>query len=254
MALLVALAGLLVGSFLNVCIYRIPRGESVVWPSSRCPACSTPIRAWDNVPVLSYLVLGGRCRACGHPISVRYPLVELLSALLAVGMLYRFGPGPAFVIYYAWSCVLVVITFKDIDHRIIPDRFSLGGMAAGIALVPFMPISYTDALAGLALGGGLLIAVIYAYYLLTKREGMGGGDVKLLAMIGVYTGWKGVLFTIFAASLAGTAFGIPWALSRREGGSAMKAAVPFGPFLALGALVYVFFGDRIIEWYFGFLA
>jgi leader peptidase (prepilin peptidase)/N-methyltransferase len=253
MVFVVALAGLFIGSFLNVCIHRIPRGESIVWPPSRCPKCSTPIRPVDNVPVVSYLLLGGRCRACGEPISVRYPVVELLSALLAVSMLYRFGWGFTFAVYYAWACVLLVVTFIDIDHRIIPDRFSIGGMVAGLALVPFMPLTYKDSLLGLALGGGLLLAVIYGYYLVTGKEGMGGGDVKLLAMIGVFTGWKGVLFTVFAASVAGTAVGIPFALITKKGEGAMKTAVPFGPFLALGALLYVYWGERVISWYFGFL-
>jgi len=156
-------------------------------------------------------------------------------------------------VYYAWACVLLVVTFIDIDHRIIPDRFSIGGMVAGLALVPFMPLTYKDSLLGLALGGGLLLAVIYGYYLVTGKEGMGGGDVKLLAMIGVFTGWKGVLFTVFAASVAGTAVGIPFALITKKGEGAMKTAVPFGPFLALGALLYVYWGERVISWYFGFL-
>jgi leader peptidase (prepilin peptidase)/N-methyltransferase len=246
-----AFFGLFIGSFLNVCIHRIPRDESIVFPPSKCPGCGTQIKPWDNIPVVSYLILRGRCRGCGSKISLRYPVVELLSGLLAVTMLARFGPTPAALIYYAWSCVLLVITFIDIDFQIIPDSLSLGGIVVGLVLVWWLPISYSDALIGLAVGGGLLMAVIYGYYFLTGKQGMGGGDVKLLAMIGVFTGWQGVLFTIFAGSLAGTMVGIPWALANHKD---MKAAIPFGPFLALGGLVYVLWGQLIIGWYFGFLS
>ncbi|HNY65697.1 MAG TPA: prepilin peptidase [Deltaproteobacteria bacterium] len=249
--LLAAVLGLFIGSFLNVCIHRIPRDESIVFPSSKCPKCGTKIKPWDNIPVLSYLLLLGRCRGCGEKISVRYPVVELLSGLLAVTMLYRFGLTPAALIYYLWSCLLLVITFIDIDHQIIPDSLSIGGAVVGLALVWWLPVTYVDALIGLAVGGGLLIAVIYGYYFLTGKQGMGGGDVKLLAMIGVFTGWQGVLFTIFMGSLAGTLVGIPWALLQRKN---MQAAIPFGPFLALGAFLYVLWGEFIVGWYFGILS
>jgi len=242
--------GLFIGSFLNVCIHRIPLNESIVFPASRCPKCRSKIKPWDNIPLLSYLILRGRCRNCGEPISLRYPTVELLSGLLAVAMLYRFGLAPGFPIYYLWACALLVITFIDIDHQIIPDSLSIGGIVIGLVLVWWMPLSYRDALIVLGLGAGLLIAVIYGYYFLTGRQGMGGGDVKLLGMIGVFTGWQGVLFTIFMGSLLGTLVGIPWALAHRKN---MQAAIPFGPFLALGALIYVLWGDLFISWYFGIL-
>lgn len=247
---IVALAGLFIGSFLNVCIHRIPRDESIVFPASRCPKCGHKIKPWENVPVLSYLFLRGRCSGCGEQISVRYPVVELLSGLLAVAMLYRFGLTPSFYIYYLWSCVLLVITFIDIDFQIIPDSLSIGGAAVGLVLVWWLPLTYRDALLGLCLGAGLLIFVIYGYYFITGKQGMGGGDVKLLGMVGVFTGWQGVLFTIFMGSLAGTLVGIPWAFVQKKD---MKAAIPFGPFLALGALLYVLWGELIINWYFGIL-
>lgn len=248
--IIIVLLGLFIGSFLNVCIYRIPRSESIVWPGSHCPVCGQKIKPWDNIPILSYIILRGRCRGCSEKISPRYPVVEALSGLLALGMLYRFGLTVTFVIYYAWACVLLVITFIDIDYQIIPDRFSIGGIIIGLGLVYWLPVTYKDSLLGLVLGSGLLVAVIYGYYFLTKKQGMGGGDVKLLGMIGVFTGWQGVLFTIFAGSLAGTLFGLPWAFVQKK---TMKAAIPFGPFLALGALIFVFFGSQIIDWYFGFL-
>jgi leader peptidase (prepilin peptidase)/N-methyltransferase len=254
MVFLVAVLGLFIGSFLNVCIYRIPAGESIVWPGSRCPRCGKPIKPWDNIPVVSYLILRGKCRQCGSAISVRYPVVELLSALLAVAILYRFGPGAAFVIYYFWACTLLVITFIDLDHQIIPDRFSLGGAVAGLLLIPWLIVGYKDALIGLVLGAGMLAAIIYGYYLLTGKQGMGGGDVKLLGMIGVFTGWQGVLFTVFTGSLVGTIVGIPWAYFHHKDQevATLKAAIPFGPFLSLGALVYVLWGEQIMQWYFGF--
>jgi len=250
MVFLVALFGLFIGSFLNVCIHRIQKGESVVWPASHCPRCGQSLKPWDNIPVISFLLLKGRCRSCKEPISIRYPVVELLSALLAVGMLYRFGPSVSFAIYYLWACVLLIITFIDLDIQIIPDSLSLGGIAAGLVAVYWLPITYKDALIGLVLGGGLLLAIIYGYYFLTRKEGMGGGDVKLLAMIGVFTGWQGVLFTVFMSSLLGTLVGVPYGLVKK---GTLKAAIPFGPFLALGALMYVFWGQQIIDWYFGFL-
>jgi leader peptidase (prepilin peptidase)/N-methyltransferase len=242
--------GLFIGSFLNVCIHRIPLNESIVFPASRCPKCRSKIKPWDNIPVVSYLILRGRCRNCGEQISLRYPAVELLSGLLAVAMLYRFGLTPSFPIYYLWACALLVITFIDIDYQIIPDSLSIGGAIVGLVLVWWMPLSYRDALIGLGLGAGLLLVVIYGYYFLTGRQGMGGGDVKLLGMIGVFTGWQGVLFTIFMGSLLGTMAGIPWVLLKKKN---MQAAIPFGPFLALGALIYVLWGDLFINWYFGIL-
>jgi leader peptidase (prepilin peptidase)/N-methyltransferase len=243
--------GLFIGSFLNVCIYRIPRSESIVWPSSHCQNCGRKIKPWDNIPILSYIVLLGKCRSCSAKISPRYPLVEALSALLALGMLYRFGLNVPFVIYYIWACALLVITFIDIDYQIIPDSLSIGGIIAGLVLVYWLPVSYRDSVIGLVLGAGLLTAIIYGYYFLTGKQGMGGGDVKLLGMIGVFTGWEGVVFTIFMGSLVGTLFGIPWAFVQKK---TMKAAIPFGPFLALGSLIYVFWGAQLINWYFGFLS
>lgn len=246
-----AFIGLFIGSFLNVCIYRIPRDESIVFPASRCPKCGRAIRPWENIPVLSYLFLMGRCRGCREKISLRYPVVELLSALLAVAMLYRFGLTQSFLIYYLWACALLVITFIDIDFQIIPDSLSIGGIVVGLVLVWWLPIRYKDALIGLCVGAGLLISIIYGYYFLTGKQGMGGGDVKLLGMIGVVTGWQGVLFTIFMGSLIGTLVGVPWAYAQKKN---MQAAIPFGPFLALGALIYVLWGDLVINWYFGILA
>jgi len=239
--------GLIIGSFLNVCIHRLPAGQSVVHPRSRCPACGRMIRGYDNVPVLSWLLLRGRCRDCGARISARYPVVELLSGGFAAMTVTRFGPGWEALLMYLLIAAFLVITFIDIDHRIIPDVISLPGIAIGLA-ASFLPglLSPLDSVIGILAGGGSLFLVAWGYELITHREGMGGGDIKLLAMIGAFMGWKGVLFTIFVASLTGTLAGLALML-RREGG--MKLAVPFGPFLAVGAIAYLFIGPETLGWY-----
>ena len=212
-----------------------------------CPSCQTPIRFYDNVPVLSYLWLRGRCRSCGAGFSVRYPIVELISGLFAVAIFDRYGFSWESLFLYGLISALIVITFIDIDHQIIPDVISLPGIAIGF-LASFLVgyITYKESLIGIVLGGGLLLSIAWGYYLLTKKEGMGGGDIKLLAMLGAFLGWKGVIVTIVAASVIGTLVGIAVAL--RTGGG-RKLAVPFGPFISLGAILYVFFGTQLIEWY-----
>ncbi len=241
------LFGLCVGSFLNVCIYRLPLSRSVVHPRSACPHCGRTIRAYDNIPCLSWLILRGRCRDCGTSISARYPLVELISGAFAVMTVARFGFGWHGLIVYLLVAALLVVTFIDLDHRIIPDVITLPGIPVGLAasfgLTDLTPL---DSLLGILAGGGSLFLVAWGYQLLTKRDGMGGGDIKLLAMIGAFIGWQGVLMTIFVASFTGTLAGV--ALILRRGGD-MKLAVPFGPFLAVGAVAYLFIGPGLIAWY-----
>jgi leader peptidase (prepilin peptidase)/N-methyltransferase len=239
--------GLVIGSFLNVCIHRLPAGRSIVHPRSSCPGCGHLIRGYDNIPVLSYLVLRGRCRDCGARISHRYPLVELLSGGFAAMAVTRFGAGWEGLLMYALIASFLVITFIDIDHRIIPDTISLPGIVLGLA-ASFAPglLSPLQSVIGILIGGGSLFLVAWGYQLLTHREGMGGGDIKLLAMIGAFMGWQGVLFTIFVASLTGTLAGV--ALMLRQAGG-MKLAVPFGPFLAIGAIAYLFIGPETLAWY-----
>ncbi|MFW6284495.1 MAG: prepilin peptidase [Desulfosalsimonas sp.] len=244
----VVCAGLCIGSFLNVCISRLPRGLSVVRPASRCPDCGAPIAFYDNIPVISWLLLKGRCRVCGKPISVRYPLVELAAGAMAVLVVLKYGPSVSALIYFLLICALIAISLIDLDHRIIPDIISIPGIAAGFAASFMLPeISWVDSLTGIFVGGGILYAVALGYYLLAGKEGMGGGDIKLLAMLGAFIGWKGVFFTIFAASLIGTAAGVAMMLAA---GKNLKFAVPFGPFLSVGAVIYLFFGQSIIQWYF----
>jgi len=245
--LAVFLLGACIGSFLNVCIYRLPLDLSIVTPRSFCPGCRAPVRGYDNIPLLSYLLLRGRCRSCGAGIPWRYPLVEALTGGLAVALFLKFGLTASFFAYFAFAAAMVVITFIDLDHRIIPDVISLPGTGIGFLLSFLLPGgSWSESLIGLLAGGGSLYLVAVGYEALTKREGMGGGDVKLLAMIGAWLGWKSVLFTLFSASLAGTLIGGGAMLLQKQG---RHYAIPFGPFLAFGALAYLFFGSQLIGWY-----
>ncbi|MDF1535211.1 MAG: prepilin peptidase [bacterium] len=250
MAILAFAIGLAMGSFGNVVIYRLPLGRSVVFPGSRCPACGTAIRWYDNVPLLSYLILRGRCRSCREGISWRYPGVEALTGLLFAGVVARFGIGPMTIplLLFAWA--LVVITVIDLDHRIIPDAISLPGTVAGLA-VSFLPGTPRplDALIGCAAGAGFLFFVLYAYEKIMGDEGMGMGDVKLMAMIGAFLGWQALPVTVMVSSLTGSLTGVGFALAKGE--PVRKFPVPFGPFLALGAIVHMFFGVEILLWYLG---
>lgn len=241
------LFGGMVGSFLNVCIHRLPRRESIVFPASNCPSCHAPIRPYDNLPIVSYLVLRGRCRSCSGRISPRYPLVEALTGTAAVAVLLHDGLSPQFAVGFVFLAALIVVTFVDIDHQIIPDAISLPGIPLGLlaALMPGPP-SWQQSLIGILLGGGSLWAVAEAYYRLTGREGMGGGDIKLMAMIGAFLGWKAVPVTLMLGSFTGSLVGLSLMLVR---GRNSQAPIPFGPFLAAGAAVAYFFGDELIRWY-----
>ncbi len=243
-------AGAVVGSFLNVCICRIPEeNESIVKPASRCPSCRSPIKPYDNIPVLSYLILGGKCRNCGCRISIRYPAVELFTGLIALCCLWKFGATLQTVGAFAFVCTLIVITFIDIDHQIIPDVISLPGIPIFLLMAIFvMQVPWLDAVLGLLCGGGALYVVAVGYELVTKREGMGGGDIKLLGMLGAFLGWKSLLFILLVSSLTGAVVGI--ALMAVKGRD-MKYAVPFGPFLSLAAVLYLFVGDPVIRYFLG---
>ena len=248
---LVFFFGICIGSFLNVCIYRLPEKKSIVHPRSMCPACGTLIRFYDNIPILSYLLLKGRCRHCAEGISFRYPVIEFISGIFAVGVYIKFGLGFEALIYYTFIAVLLVITFIDIDHQIIPDVISLPGIPIFFAASFALPnITLVESILGILIGGGSLWLVAQGYYLLTRKEGMGGGDIKLLAMMGALIGWKGVLFTVFSASAVGTVAGMLVMLKTRK---SMKLKIPFGPFLAIGAITYIFFGPLLIAWYFNLL-
>lgn len=243
--------GSVVGSFLNVCIHRLPRGMSILRPPSHCPSCGATIRWYDNVPLLSYLVLRGKCRICGARISLRYPLVEGLTGTFAVLALSAFGPSAQGLISFGFLCSLEVVSFVDLERRIIPDEISLGGMAAGLLLALLeLSIPLKEAVLGVLVGGGGLWLVAYLYELIAKREGMGGGDVKLMGMVGAFLGYKGALFTIFSGSLLGALVG--GVLMAIEGADT-KYALPFGPFLSAGAVLYLFFGQELLCWYMSLL-
>ncbi len=244
--------GLCIGSFLNVCIYRLPASKSIVHPRSMCSNCGTLIASYDNIPIISYLWLRGRCRHCRTKISLRYPIVEFLCGLFALGAYLKFDLTIEALIYFLFFAALMVVTFIDLDHRIIPDVITLPGIPICFAACFALPtITYKEALLGILSGGGSLFLVAWTYSLITKKEGMGGGDIKLLAMIGAIVGWKGVLFTIFVASLVGTLAGLAVMLQSRKG---LKLAVPFGPFLSIGSITYIFFGTPLITWYFNLLS
>ncbi len=240
--------GACVGSFLNVCIHRIPRKKSIVSPGSACPVCNRPIPFYANIPLLSYLALKGRCLFCKAPISPRYPLVEGVTGIAGVLICLRFGLTPQAGVWFAFAATLLLVSFIDLDFQIIPDVISIPGIVIFSLLAYFvldMPISAIGY--GIVTGGGILYAVALVYYLIRRQEGMGGGDIKLLAMIGAVTGVPGVLFTLFAGSVFGTIAGIGGMLLAPEKGGQMR--IPFGPFLSAGAIVYVFYGDVVIRWY-----
>jgi leader peptidase (prepilin peptidase)/N-methyltransferase len=241
------LFGAMIGSFLNVCICRLPKEESIVFPGSHCPQCSKPIRWYDNIPLVSYLLLRGKCRHCHRSISMQYPLVEGITALLSLLLFITFGPSLSYVVYFSFTAALVVITMIDLHHQIIPDVISLPGIGVGLLASWILPpASVVNALLGVLLGGGSLFLVATFYQWLFKREGMGGGDVKLLAMIGAFLGWKAVILTILLSSLIGSVVGIAVMIWK---GRDFKYAIPFGPFLSLGAVISLFFGEDLIYWY-----
>ncbi len=242
--------GILIGSFLNVCIYRIPAEESIVSPPSRCPNCGASIRWYQNIPIFSYLMLRGKCGSCRVGISWRYPVIEALTGALFVLVFLSFQFSAATVVYWLFVAALVVITFIDLDHQIIPDVISLPGIVVGFLCSFAIPwLTWSDSLLGILLGGGSLWLVAVLYELLTKKEGMGGGDIKLLAMIGAFLGWKAILPIIFFSSLIGSLVGVPVMLAKKADST---LAIPFGPFLALGAVVYLFWGPQLIAWYLSF--
>jgi leader peptidase (prepilin peptidase)/N-methyltransferase len=243
LALIAFVFGAMIGSFLNVCIWRIPEEKSIVFPASHCPKCGRSIRPFDNIPVLSWLILRGRCRDCGKPISPRYPLVEMLTALLSLVLFWKYGLSLQYLAAFLFAAALVVITFIDFDHQIIPDVISLPGIPVFFLLAVFvMGIGFFDALIGLIIGGGFLYLVAVGYELIAKREGMGGGDIKLLAMIGAFLGWKSLFFVVFMSSILGALVGIVLIMIK---GKDMKYAVPFGPFLSIAAVMYLFVGSEL---------
>jgi leader peptidase (prepilin peptidase)/N-methyltransferase len=245
---IVSLLGLAIGSFLNVVIHRLPRHESLVSPGSRCPSCGYELRAIDNVPVLSYLLLAGRCRRCRTRIRVRYPIVEAATAILFVLHYLVFGWTPLLAVRLLFSAALVALFAIDLEHRLLPDVITLPGIVAGLLASLFLPPGLRDALIGMIGGGGVLWLIGEAYYRYAGEEGMGGGDVKMLAMIGAFLGWQLVLITLVFSSIAGAVIGLIVIALRRGD---MKYALPYGTFLAIAAVIASLYGDAIFRWYTG---
>jgi leader peptidase (prepilin peptidase)/N-methyltransferase len=243
----VAVFGALVGSFLNVCIYRLPRGESTVWPGSHCPACKASIAWYDNVPLLSYLFLFGRCRSCRAPISMRYPLVEAVNAAGYVTILATFGANWTTVLYCLLFSALLVVTGTDLTHFMIPNVITLPGIVVGlVGAATVLPVRLLDASLGVVVGAGILWFLVWVSPYIFGKEGMGLGDVKLLGMIGAFLGWKPALLTIMIGSLAGSVIGlslIAFGLMKRD------QYIPFGPYLVFGAIVALFFAEPVLNWY-----
>ncbi len=247
-AILATVFGLSVGSFLNVCIHRLPLRESLMHPASRCPRCQAALKPYDNIPVVSYLVLRGRCRACGAPISLRYPLIEVITGAIFLAAYILFD-GPILYQRLLFACALIVLFVIDLEHRILPDVITLPGIVVGFLFSFIMPPGWIDSLVGLLVGGGSLWLMGEVYFRLRHEEGMGFGDVKMLAMIGAFLGWKLMLLTLILSSFLGSAIGLGMIAARRGD---MKYALPFGTFLAVGALVAGVVGDRIVNWYASF--
>jgi len=247
--ILLFIFGAMIGSFLNVCIWRMPNEESVVKPSSRCPYCKKPIQWFDNIPLLSFILLGARCRYCKAKISFRYPLVELLTALLFIANYLFLGFTPKFFIYSAFECALIVGTFTDFMHYIIPDEITLGGLAAGLIVsivypqlhnTPIFWKGFLYSLWGAAVGGSMIYATGFIGELIFKKEAMGGGDVKLMAMIGSVIGWKLVLLVFFLAPFFGAFIGIYLKFVKKID------IIPYGPYLSLATLIAIFWGEKIL--------
>ena len=246
--LVFTLLGLVVGSFLNVCIYRLPRRESIVWPASHCPACRRNLRWFENVPVVSWMALRGRCATCRVPIAMTYPLVELVTALLFAAGFIVYGLTPLFGVRLLFGCALIVLFAIDLEHHILPNAITLPGIAVGFIASLALPPGWLPSLLGIVLGGAIPFLIAEAYMRLRGHEGHGMGDVKMLAMIGAFLGWQLMLVTLVFASLAGSVVGLGFLAA----GRGLKYALPFGTFLAAGAFVATFLGDPLLEWYLSF--
>lgn len=240
--------GAIIGSFLNVVILRLPNDEeSIVFPASHCTSCMADLHWYENIPILSFLVLRGKCSHCKATISFQYPLVELIMGLLAAALVQKFGLNVTSAGYFLFCAALLVIIWIDVHHQIIPDVISLPGIIIGLLFSLISPeLHWKDSLIGVLTGGGILYVIALLYFLWRKVDGMGGGDIKLLAMIGAFLGWQALPFVIFASSLSGSMVGILAMIKQKKGG---QTRIPFGPFLSIAALAYLFFQDKIFLLY-----
>jgi leader peptidase (prepilin peptidase)/N-methyltransferase len=245
---LVALLGMMLGSFMNVCIYRLPRGLSPVRPRSSCPSCGHILSWYENVPVVSYLVLRGRCRACRAWISPMYPIVEFITGAVFLAGYVWYGPTPLLIVRLVFAWAMIALFVIDLQHKILPNVITLPGIAVGVLANALAGPGWVASLIGAAVGAGILFAIAEVYYRVRHEEGLGMGDVKMLGMIGAFLGWKLVLVTLVLSSFLGSIVGIGVLIAKKE---SLKYALPFGTFLAAGALVAAVGGDAILNWYLG---
>jgi len=243
-----ALFGAVIGSFLNVCIHRLPRDTSIVWPASACPTCGRALSWFENIPILSYACLRGRCRTCRAPISMRYPIVEALTAAMFALAWWHYGPGPLLVSRLVFGCALIVLFAIDLEFHLLPNVITLTGIVIGFLLsfTTDQP-GWRSSLIGIVAGGGVLFLIAEGYYRVRHEEGLGMGDVKMLAMMGAFLGWPLAILSLMIASVAGTIVGLALIVTGR---GTMKYALPFGTFLAIGAAVSAAAGQAILRWYF----
>jgi leader peptidase (prepilin peptidase)/N-methyltransferase len=246
---LFAAFGLVIGSFLNVCIYRLPLKQSIVWPASRCTTCGRELSWFENIPVAAWVALGGRCRTCQTAISPMYPIVELVSGALFVGAYLLYGVTALGFVRIAFGCAMIVLFVIDFQHQILPNVITVTGVPVGFALSLFLPPGWKESLIGLLVGGGVLYVIGEAYYRVRGIDGLGMGDVKMLAMIGAFLGWRLTLVTLVLGSFAGSLAG---GLLLVSGRGSMMSKLPFGTFLAVGAVVAAVAGDQIATWYVSF--
>ena len=247
---LIFILGLIVGSFSNVCIYRIPRNESIIYPASHCPKCHSNIAPKDNIPLLSFILLKGRCRNCKSKISIQYPIVEFLTGLIYLIIYLIYGLSIQTLVYIILSSALIIIAFIDLNEEIVPDVISLPGIVIGFIISFFVPyISFVNSALGVLVGGGIILIIGLVGSVIFKKEAMGGGDVKLAAMIGAFLGWRYIVISLFLGFFLGALAGITLIMSKIK---SREDAIPFGPFIVLGSFITLFWGEKIISWYLGF--
>jgi leader peptidase (prepilin peptidase)/N-methyltransferase len=246
---LAALLGAVIGSFLNVCIYRLPLGKSIVWPASACESCGRELAWFENLPIVSWVALGAKCRTCRAPLSIRHPIVEALTAIMFAAAAWHYGPSLLLVSRLVFGCALIVLFAIDLEHHLLPNAITLPGIVVGLAFSFVTPPGWVAALIGAVVGGGSLWLIAEAYYRLRHEEGLGMGDVKMLAMIGAFIGWQLTIVTLMMASVAGSVVGLVLIASRKGD---MKYALPFGTFLALGAALAATVGPDLLHWYLRF--
>ena len=248
--ILIFILGLIVGSFSNVCIYRIPRNESMIYPASHCPKCRSSIKPIDNIPLLSYILLKGRCRNCGSRIPIQYPVVEFLTGIIYIFIFLIYGLTLQSLIYIILASAVIIIAFIDLNEQVIPEVISLPGMVIGLILSFFVPyISFINSALGIVIGGGIILVIRLAGSLIFKKESMGIGDIELAAMIGAFLGWRYIIISLFLGFFLGALAGILLVLSKIKSREDM---IPFGPFIALGSFITFLWGEKIIFWYMGF--